>query len=291
LTVLVLIEDGEPSQQAVSAARAWGGPIHSVHANAVEPFAPDAIAAMLQRAAEELGAAAVFAAGTDRGNDVMARLAARSGLPLAANCIQVTPGDPVGVVRNRWGGSLLETATLRSPRPLITIQPFAFKVIEGPAPTEVDLEPLKATLDPSDLVVRVAEHIDPPGGGVSLAEAKVVVSGGRGVGSKEGFAIIEDLAGVLGARVGCSRVVTSAGWRPHSDQVGQTGTKISPDLYVACGISGATQHMAGCKGAKKILAINSDAEAPIMSLADYAVVGDLKEVVPAITAAIRSARK
>jgi electron transfer flavoprotein alpha subunit len=284
------MEDGEPSQQTLSAARAWGGAIHSVRANAVEPFSPDAIAALLQLAADELAAAAVLAAGTDRGNDVMARLAARTGLPLAANCTQVTPGDPVGVVRTRWGGSLLENATLSSPRPLITIQPFAFKVTEGPAPAEVDLEPLKARLDARDLVVRVAEHIDPPGGGVSLAEAKVVVSGGRGVGSKEGFAIIEELAAMLGARVGCSRVVTSAGWRPHSDQVGQTGTKISPDLYVACGISGATQHMAGCKGAKKILAINSDAEAPIMSLADYAMVGDLKEVVPAITAAIRSTR-
>jgi electron transfer flavoprotein alpha subunit len=125
---------------------------------------------------------------------------------------------------------------------------------------------------------------------VSLAEAKVVVSGGRGVGSKEGFAIIEELAGLLGGAVGCSRVVTSAGWRPHTDQVGQTGTKIAPDLYIACGISGATQHMAGCKGAKRILAINADAEAPIMLSADYAVIGDLKEIVPAISAEIRKSR-
>jgi electron transfer flavoprotein alpha subunit len=94
----------------------------------------------------------------------------------------------------------------------------------------------------------------------------------------------------LGAAVGCSRVVTSAGWRPHTDQVGQTGTKVSPDLYIACGISGATQHIAGCKGAKKILAINSDAEAPILSSADYAVIGDLTEILPAITAELRKAR-
>jgi electron transfer flavoprotein alpha subunit len=152
------------------------------------------------------------------------------------------------------------------------------------------VKPYLDQLDPADLLVHVAEHVAPPGGGVSLAEAKVVVSGGRGVGSKEGFAIIEELAALLGARVGCSRVVTSAGWRPHSDQVGQTGTKISPELYVACGISGATQHMAGCKGAKRILAINSDAEAPIMSLADYAVVGDLKEIVPAISAELKKLR-
>src|SRR5207245_641580 len=128
------------------------------------------------------------------------------------------------------------------------------------------------------------------GGRGRLRRARVVVSGGRGVGSKEGFAIIEELAGLLGAAVGCSRVVTSAGWRPHTDQVGQTGTKIAPDLYIACGISGATQHMAGCKAAKRILAINSDAEAPIMLNADYAVVGDLREIVPAISAELRKSR-
>ena len=117
-------------------------------------------------------------------------------------------------------------------------------------------------------------------GGVSLADADVVVSGGRGVGSAEGFAVIEELAELLGGAVGCSRAVTSAGWRPHTDQVGQTGTKIAPEIYIACGISGATQHMAGCKGAKKLLAINPDAEAPIFASADYAVIGDLHEVVP-----------
>lgn len=154
----------------------------------------------------------------------------------------------------------------------------------------MEVKSFSPPLEPQDLVVRVVEHLEASGGGVSLAEAKVVVSGGRGVGSKEGFAIIEELAGLLGGAVGCSRVVTSAGWRPHTDQVGQTGTKIAPELYIACGISGATQHMAGCKGAKRILAINSDAEAPIMLNSDYAVVGDLKEIVPAISAEIRNQR-
>ena len=290
MAVLVVMEDGEPSLQMLTLAREFGDPLHAVRMDAVEPFAPDAMAAILAGAADELAVSAVFAAGTDRGNEVMARLAARAGLPLAANCIAATPGDPVEVVRQRWGGSLLEAAVLRSPRCLITVTPHTFAIAEGAAPIEVDVKPLLERLEPADLIVQVKEHVAPPGGGVSLAEAKVVVSGGRGVGSKEGFAIIEELAGLLGARVGCSRVVTSAGWRPHSDQVGQTGTKISPELYVACGISGATQHMAGCKGAKRILAINSDPEAPIMSLADYAVVGDLKEIVPAISAEIRKSR-
>jgi electron transfer flavoprotein alpha subunit len=194
------------------------------------------------------------------------------------------------VTRQRWGGSLLEEADLHSSRPLITVAPHTVPVSDGEKPSAVDVKAYLGKVDATDLVVRVAEHIAPPGGGVSLADAKVVVSGGRGVGSKEGFAILEELAGLLGGRVGCSRVVTSAGWRPHTDQVGQTGTKISPDIYIACGISGATQHMAGCKGAKRILAINADLEAPIMSLADYAVVGDLKEIVPAISAEIRKLR-
>ena len=137
--------------------------------------------------------------------------------------------------------------------------------------------------------MRVRDRVGAATGGVSLADAKVVVSWGRGAGSPEGFGIIEELAGLLGGAVGCSRAVTMAGWRPHTDQVGQTGTKIAPDIYIACGISGATQHMAGCKGAKAILAVNTDPEAPILASADYAVIGDLHEVVPAISAELRKA--
>jgi electron transfer flavoprotein alpha subunit len=143
----------------------------------------------------------------------------------------------------------------------------------------------------ADLVVQVVERAaTDAGGGISLADAKVVVSAGRGAGSAEGFAPVEALAAALGGAVGCSRAVTIAGWRPHTDQVGQTGTKIAPEIYIPCGISGATQHMAGCKGAKRILAINTDPEAPIVANADYAVIGDLHEVLPAITAEIEKAR-
>ena len=110
------------------------------------------------------------------------------------------------------------------------------------------------------------------------------------MGSAEGFTALEELADLLGGVVGCSRAVTMAGWRPHTDQVGQTGTKISPEIYIPCGISGATQHMAGCKGAKKLLAINNDPEAPILAGADYAVIGDVSEVVPAISAELRRVR-
>ena len=179
-------------------------------------------------------------------------------------------------------------ASARAPRAILTAQPHA--IAKTSTGGSAAVSSFVATLDDADLAVRVVGHVDAAKGGVSLAEAKVVVSGGRGTGSTEGFAPIEELASLLGAAVGCSRAVTISGWRPHTDQVGQTGTKIAPDLYIACGISGATQHMAGVKGAKKILAINKDREAPIMTGADYAVIGDLATVVPAISAEIKRRR-
>jgi electron transfer flavoprotein alpha subunit len=231
--------------------------------------------------------AAVVAAGTNRGNEVLGHLAARRDLPFAANVVAVGSDD--SVTRVRWGGSLLEEARIHSDLRLLTVAPHMVEAstVNG---ASASVEPLEVEVDDADVVVRVSEHAETPSVGISLAEAKVVVSGGRGVGSADGFGILEELAGLLNAAVGCSRVVTMAGWRPHTDQVGQTGTKVAPDLYIACGISGATQHIAGCKGAKKILAINSDAEAPILASADYAVIGDLTEVVPAITAELRKAQ-
>jgi electron transfer flavoprotein alpha subunit len=202
---------------------------------------------------------------------------------MAANCVSITLGDPTTVTRIRWGGSLLEEARVYGSPLLATVAPHAVAA-EVAQPELMKLAPSE------DGAVVVTEHIPASSSGVSLADADVVVSGGRGVGSAEGFAVIEELAALLGGAVGCSRAVTSAGWRPHTDQVGQTGTKISPEIYIACGISGATQHLAGCKGAKKLLAINPDAEASIFANADYAVIGDLHEVVPAISAEIRKAR-
>ena len=126
--------------------------------------------------------------------------------------------------------------------------------------------------------------------GITLQTAPVVVSGGRGVGSAEGFAQLEQLADLLGGAVGCSRVVTNQGWRPHSDQVGQTGKRVAPELYIACGISGAIQHWIGMQAAQRILAINLDKDAPMVTKADYAVIGDLHEIVPAIIEELRRRR-
>jgi len=252
-------------------------------------FAPQASARAVAELAGRLSAAAIVAAGSDRGNEILAHAAVMTGGTLAANCIAATPGDPAQVTRMRWGGSLLEEARLHGSVKLLTVAPHAVAIEPAPC-AEPDVQPFAPELRDEDLVVRVTERVDTSTGGLSLAESPVVVSGGRGVGSSEGFGALEELAGLLGGVVGCSRAVTSAGWRPHTDQVGQTGTKISPELYIPCGISGATQHMAGCKGAKKILAINADPEAPILASADYAVVGDLSEIIPAITAELRRVR-
>jgi electron transfer flavoprotein alpha subunit len=319
MTVLVLVEpDGgavdELSLQALALARELGEPLEAllvgpggaeaagglgahgvVRAHVADDerlgaYAPGAWARCVTDLAATLEPSAIVAPGSNRGNEVLAHVGARLGLPFAANCTHVQPGAPLELTRVRWGGSLLEEARLHGSPALLSSAPHmvAAGTVNGADAPQVDR--FAPALDDADLAVRVSEHVEAVTSGISLAEAKVVVSGGRGVGSAEGFAILEELAEQLNAAVGCSRVVTSAGWRPHTDQVGQTGTKVSPDLYIACGISGATQHIAGCKGAKKILAINSDAEAPILMSADYAVIGDLTEIVPAITAELRKER-
>jgi len=256
-------------------------------------------------------AGAVVAAGTDRGNEVLAHLGALTGLPMAANCVaarHVAPGE-YRLARQRWAGLLLEDARLTAPAALLTVATDAIDPASadlaaadlaaadpaaagpasaGAAPADgLPVQSYQPELAESDLAVRAVESAA-QAGGASLATARVVVGGGRGVGGPEGFAPLEELAGLLGGVVGVSRVVTSEGWRPHRQQVGQTGTRITPEVYLACGISGAIQHMAGCAGAKHIIAVNTDPGAPIVRHADYAVLGDLKEVIPALIAAIRA---
>jgi electron transfer flavoprotein alpha subunit len=279
--------DDELSQQAVTFAGGLGGDVAAIAFDASEAYAPAAWAQTLVELAQQRGADAVVAPGTDRGNEVLAHVAAKLDQPMSANCMSVTAGDPATVVRMRWGGSLLEEARVHGAPLLLSVAPHA---VAATGPSDVETIAVSSSASEADRVVRVSETVPASTAGVSLADADVVVSGGRGVGSAEGFSVIEELAALLGGAVGCSRAVTSAGWRPHSDQVGQTGTKISPEIYIACGISGATQHMAGCKGAKRLLAINPDGEASIFASADYAVIGDLHAVVPAISAEIRKVR-
>ena len=263
--------------------------VHVVRHEALEEYAPDAWAASVVQLIGSLAPEAVVAPGSERGNEVMAHVAARLDAPLAVNCIAAEAGDAYRLTRLRWGGSLLEDAELDGPVKLLTVAPHVVAVAEV-ATVEPTIEELRPELGDKDVRVRVTERVEAAAGKVSLTDARVVVGGGRGVGSAEGFAALEELAELLEGAVGGSRVVTNLGWRSHSDQIGQTGARIAPDLYIACGISGAIQHMVGCKGAKRLLAINKDPHAPIVQKADYAVIGDLHEVLAAIVAELRKAR-
>jgi electron transfer flavoprotein alpha subunit len=259
------------------------------HAN-ITDYTPMASGRALKDLVEKLKPAAVLAAGSPRGNEQLAHLAAFLDLPMAAECSEITLGSPHHVLRARWAGNLIESANVHANLLIATVLAFSTEPesANGGAATVVDFEP---ALEPQDYAVKVlSRDAGESKGGVTLVDAKVIVSGGRGVGGPDGFGQIEELATLLGGTVGCSRVVTSSGWRPHAEQVGQTGTKVAPDLYIAAGISGAMQHIAGMKNSKTIVVINTDPEAPILGYADYAIIGDLHQVIPALTSAIRQAK-
>jgi electron transfer flavoprotein alpha subunit len=263
--------------------------VHQVHDAVLSDYGPEAWGDVVAQAVRALSPSAVLACGTDRGNEVMAQAAARLDLPMVANC---TAFDSAGagtwsITRVRWGGSLLERCTLDASTKLVTVSHHAFEATEAAAAGAASSLPV--SLDASLARTVVADRVE-RAAGVTLATAPLVVGGGRGVGSAEAFAPLEELAGLLGGVVGCSRAVTNNGWRNHTDQVGQTGTRIAPDLYMACGISGAIQHWVGAMASKKILAINTDTEANMVTKADYAVIGDLHKVIPAISAEIRRRR-
>jgi electron transfer flavoprotein alpha subunit len=305
--IFVLVEQGsELSLEALTVARTLGQPLEAVtfsrntvslggvqrvigvRDERLSAYAPEAWAESLAQLVRARSPEAVVAAASDRGSEVMAHLAAKLGVALAANCIAVKPGEPWTLTRQRWGGSLLEEATLSGEPKLVTVAPHvaAAEAVDGAAPA---VEEFRPELDDSHFRVRVTRREEPEAGVIQLTDARVVVGGGRGVGSAEGFAVLEELASLLGGAVGGSRVVTNLGWRSHADQIGQTGARIAPELYIACGVSGAIQHMVGAKGAKRILAINKDKDAPIVQRAAYAVIGDLHEIVPAIVAELRKA--
>jgi electron transfer flavoprotein alpha subunit len=262
--------------------------VHGVVDERLDPYLPEAWAHSLAELIGSLSPRLFLAGGSERGNELMAHVAASLNLALAVNCQSVEAGDPFQVIRQRWGGSLLEEAHLSGAIKLLTTAPNAFVAAAEPVP-EIAVQEVAPMLP--DTVFRV-KAVPPPTteeDRISLGEARVVIGGGRGVGSADGFQTLEELAALLGGAVGCSRAVTSLGWRPHAEQIGQTGERITADLYIACGISGAMQHIVGAKGAKHILAINTDPDATIMLYADYAIIGDLHAVLPAIVEEVKRA--
>jgi electron transfer flavoprotein alpha subunit len=223
--------------------------------------------------------AVVLIGATSLGKDIAARLSARLNAPLAMDCVDVrADGDRIVATRPMYGGKVLADVSLSGPPAIVAIRPRAMAAVTAQGAGQV--EKLAVSLDGTTLSL-VERHMET--GKVELTEADVVVTGGRGMGGDD-FAVVEALAKALGGAVGASRSAVDEGWRPVSDQVGQTGKTVSPNLYVACGISGAIQHLAGMASSRVVVAINKDPEAPIFSKCDFGIVGDLFEVVPALTA-------
>ncbi len=234
----------------------------------------------LAAAAERATPAAVLLAATPDGKDVAARLAARKGWGVLADVVDV--GGDLVCIQNVFGGATTVRSRVRVGTPVLTVKPNSFPAIEAPAEPEV-IE-LGITHQAGAADARIVDRVvQPSGGRPDVAEAEIVVSGGRGLQDPANFALVEVLADALGAAVGASRAAVDAGWYPHQHQVGQTGKTVSPQLYVAVGISGAIQHRAGMQTSKTIVAVNKDADAPIFSIADFGVVGDLFKIIPRLT--------
>lgn len=268
--------------------------VHQIHHELLTDYGPELWGASVASAVEQLRPRVLLACGTDRGNEVLAHAAARLDLPFAANCLSVGAaadnGDSgIRVTRVRWGGSLLEDAVVSAD--VVVASVAHHSVDASPAETASDGTTSLLAVELDDLLARsrVVGRVEREAG-LTLSTAPVVIGGGRGVGSAEGFAVLEELAATLGGVVGCSRAVTNNGWRNHTDQVGQTGTRIAPQVYMPCGISGAIQHWVGAMASKHIIAVNTDPEANMVTKAGYAVIGDLHQIVPAITAEIRRRR-
>ena len=291
-TTMEALTIGAQADQLSDTLSAYGAcVIHQAHHELLVDYGPDSWGEVLAQVVSATSPQVVLGCGTERGHEVVAQAAARLDLPAVMNCTEFKPSDtPDGalvVTRTRWGGSLLENAELDSPIKFVTLANYSTAAVESKVNSHVtEFVPI---LDASVFHSIVRDRVERIAG-VTLATSPVVVSGGRGVGSAEGFAPLEELASLLGGVVGCSRAVTNNGWRNHTDQVGQTGTRIAPDIYIACGISGAIQHWVGAMASKNILAINIDKEANIVTKAGYAVIGDLHKVVPAICAEIRRRR-
>jgi len=280
------------SDLEAAAARVSGCGPHKVwnaSCPALRLYSPDGYATALQQAVRRCDAGIIFLPASAMGKDVAPRLAARLGAPLASDCtaVRVEEGRIV-VDRPVYSGKALATVEFAGEGPILaTLRANLFSPPPEGRPDPARVESLPIALDEAALLCRTVEATAAAGARLDVAEAEIVVSGGRAMKGPENFAILQELADALGGALGASRAAVDAGWIDHQHQVGQTGKTISPNLYIACGISGAVQHLAGMSSSKVIVAINKDAEAPIFKIADYGLVADLFQVVPILTREVR----
>ncbi len=289
--IVVALAFGSGAAAVAEAAGAHGADrLFAVDEAALDLYVPEIYAATLADVAKECAADTILAAGTSLGRDVAARTCARLGTGLLSDVVEIerTAGGALRGKRPVYSGKAYAWASVPEARPsMATLRPNVFPVLAA-GPRAVDL----VTIAPASVPqrVRVVRLTAPAAQELDVAEAAIVVSGGRGLKAPEHFALIRDLAAALGGAVGASRAVVDAGWISHAHQVGQTGKVVSPSLYVACGISGAIQHLAGMSSSKVIVAINKDPEAPIFKVATYGIVGDVFEILPKLTEAITKLR-
>ena len=251
-------------------------------------YSPDAYAAVVAEAIRQTNASVVLMGATFTGKDLMARVAQILNAGLVQDCIDIRV-DEGGLVFKRpmYAGKVHAEVRVTSSVVLATIRPKSYKPIENPVSIAVE----RLAIDVPAPKVVVTAYEGSTNGKMDVTEADVIVSGGRGMQNADNWGIIEELADLLGAATGCSRPVSDDGWRPHEEHIGQTGKTVSPDLYIACGISGAIQHVAGVSSSKYIVAINKDPEAPIFKVADYGIVGDVFDVLPAMTEAVKKLKE
>ena len=253
---------------------------------ALEPYTTDAHATAVAKIVKEKGPAILLLAASVQGKDLAARLVGKLATGLATDCTGLKiEGGKLVAVRPMYAGKCFGEVAFEAAPAMASLRPNVFPIVENAKAGAV--EKFDPALDAGQIKTKVAEIAKDTSGKIELTEANIIVSGGRGMKGPENYNILEDLAKVLGAAVGASRAAVDAGWRPATDQVGQTGKTVSPNLYIACGISGAIQHLAGMSSSKFIVAINKDPEAPIFQRADYGIIDDLFKVVPEVTAAAK----
>lgn len=247
-----------------------------------EPYTTDAHAIAVAKIVKEKDAAILLLGASAQGKDLASRLVGKLATGLATDCTALRlDGGKLVAIRPMYAGKCYGEVVISSFPQMASLRPNVFAAVENAKAGAV--EKFDAGIDASQLKTKVLEVQKEASGKVDLTEANFIVSGGRGMQGPEGYSVLEELAAVLGATVGASRAAVDAGWRPQSDQVGQTGKIVSANLYVACGISGSIQHLAGMSSSKVIVAINKDSEAPIFAKADYGIVDDLFKVVPELT--------